>query len=257
MFDLYKVNADSDITYDFFDNDDKHENFYFEKIIEAESLKFYICINPYKTINHSAFAPFVKKYFTPSQKIKSLTSFLIKKYNINTQKCIGLYYRGTDKITETQVPSFDSFYNMLMKIYNKDLQIIVQTDSKFFLEYMQKKCADKRIIVIKENLVSSRAVGIHFEESPAQNYKHIQFLFSTFLIISQCKYILCSSSNGSVWMIFFRGNADSVFCNINNEWTSENENILNQHTGSTLKWNIRAATIRTSTMLPFLGGAKS
>ena len=43
-------------------------------------------------------------------------------------------------------------------------------------------------------------------------------LFSTFLILSKCKYIICGSGNCSLWMMFYRGNNKHVYQFFNNIW---------------------------------------
>jgi hypothetical protein len=75
-----------------------------------------------------------------------------------------------------------------------------------------------KIIIILENSTSSTSTGIHFEKNNNENYNDIQYLLSTFLIISKCKYIICSSGNGSIWIMFYRGNAINVYQNLNKVW---------------------------------------
>ena len=37
-------------------------------------------------------------------------------------------------------------------------------------------------------------------------------------IMSKCKYIICSSGNCSIWMMYFRGNVNNVKQFLNNQW---------------------------------------
>jgi hypothetical protein len=173
----------------------------------------------YKTVNYHDISPFVRKYFTPSSHIESIRTNLQSRYNIDLDNCIGLYYRGTDKISETQIDSFESYYHKLNEVINENpnIQVVVQTDSMYFLEYMREKCL-QNIIIIAENSTSSTDRGIHHEKQNHENYSDIQYLFATFLLISKCKYIICSSSNGSIWMMYYRGNARNVYQNLNKHW---------------------------------------
>ena len=38
------------------------------------------------------------------------------------------------------------------------------------------------------------------------------------VIISKCKYIICSSGNCSIWMMFYRGNNKNIIQHINGSW---------------------------------------
>jgi len=218
-FGLYKK-ENRDITFDFFEHYDniivEIKNEKINNSYDNFGFQFY----NYKTIEYDSIIPFIKKYFTPSKKIMNIYENLLKKYNIDTDNCIGMYYRATDKITETQIDSFEKYYNKLNEVIrdNKNIQILIQTDSAQFLDYMKENCKHENIIVINENTTSNTSCGIHYEKSCHENYIDIQNLFSSFLIISKCKYIICSSGNCSVWMMFYRGNADNVFQNLNKEW---------------------------------------
>jgi hypothetical protein len=156
--------------------------------------------------------------------IKEKVDELQTKYKIDTQNCVALYYRGTDKISETKIDTFDSYYQKLNEIIteNKTLQILIQSDSAPFIDFMKEKCKNMNCIIIHENKTSYKNIGIHNENHNKKkdhaNYYDIQYLFSTFLIFSKCKYIVCGSSNGSVSMMFYRGNANNVFQNLNRTW---------------------------------------
>lgn len=219
LFLKYKYDNKTDITYDFFEHYDNRDfNLYSKKYIDID----YNCyqFNNYKLIDYDSITPYIDKYFYPSKKIINIYNDLIDKYNIDTDNCIGLYYRGTDKYKETPLDSFESYYQKLKELTknNSKIQILIQTDSTPFLEYMKDKCFNKNIIIIKENSTSSTNKGIHFEKSNSENYKDMKNLFATFLIISKCKYIICSSGNCSVWIMFYRNNAKNVHQNLNKEW---------------------------------------
>lgn len=77
---------------------------------------------------------------------------------------------------------------------------------------------NKNIIVIHENKTSYSNNGIHNETSVGENYIDIQYLLSTFLIISKCKHFICSSSNCSIWIMYFRNNIENIYQNLNKEW---------------------------------------
>lgn len=220
-FNLYKYDSKIDVTFDFFTNyndiDVRVNNI---ETIDINNMAFQF--DDYKRVIYKSINPFIKKYFSPSEKIFSVYHNLLNKYNINTENCIGLYYRGTDKWIETQLDSFDSYYDKLNEIIDtnneKNIQIIIQTDSAQFSEYMKDRCTNKNIIIINENHTSYTNLGIHNERNSFENYVDIQYLFAIFLIISNCKYIICSSGNCSIWMMFYRNNANNVYQNLNRQW---------------------------------------
>ena len=73
-------------------------------------------------------------------------------------------------------------------------------------------------IIVNENHTSYSNKGIHYEKSPADNYNEMFDLFSTFLIIAKCKYVICGSGNCSIWMMLYRGNNKNVIQYLKGNW---------------------------------------
>ena len=216
-FSLYKKNKDQDVTYDFF----KH----YDRINISNELRLPINYShkfqfiDYSSLDFSGVSPILKKYFTPSDKILNNHYFLLYKYNINPDNCIGLYYRGTDKYTETEIGSFETFECRIVEIliFNPNLKIILVTDSTKCLEYFKNKFPSN-LIVITENRTSSTDKGIHNESTSLQNYEDMVNLFSIFLILSKCRYLICSSGNCSIFMVLYRGSGKNVCQYHNGTW---------------------------------------
>ena len=122
------------------------------------------------------------------------------------------------------IDSFESFHNkldeVLTSIDNKNIQILIQTDSSQFLDYITSKNTNNKynLIVIKELTTSYTSMGIHYENTKKQNYIDITNLLSIVLIISKCKYIICSSGNVSIWMMYYRENTKNIYQNLNLMW---------------------------------------
>ena len=220
QFNFYKI-SNIDITYDFFEHYNNID-IDIDSILDTKNDKI---INwdeqfvNFKTVDYKSIVPFIKKYFYPSYQITNICKHLQLKYNIDTSNCVALYYRGTDKCIETKLDTFDSYYNKLREIVDKynTMQILIQTDSAQFLDYIKNKSI-KNLIIINENTTSYTNNGIHKEKTQKENYIDIKNLFATFLIISKCKYIICSSSNGSIWIMYYRENANNVYQNLNTVW---------------------------------------
>ena len=217
MFGPYKP-IPRDVTYDFFEDDG---SIHVEEPTGSRSdiVRWDEQFLSYKDINFIKVRPLIRKYFTPTNKIFANCDYFKNKYNIDPKNCIGLYYRGTDKKVESQVDSFESYYNKLQEVLAKEptLSVLLQSDSAPFMDYMASKQIPN-VIIIRENSTSYTDIGIHMESTGKQNYETMLHLFGTFLVIAQCKHIICSSSNGSLWIMYYRGNAENVHQNLNLQW---------------------------------------
>ncbi len=218
LFGLYKnfINRDKDITFHYF------ENYYNIKDVNILYPINYNHTHQYKNyndLNYKCIVPLIKKYFSPSTIINKIVSKLEKKYDIIHENTVAVYYRGTDKKVESKLASFDDFYNQIIKIINinKNIKILIQTDSANFIDYINGKKL-KNIIIINENRTSYRDKGIHNEQSKDINYYDMQNFLSTILIISKCKYIICSSGNCSIWAMLYRGNGKNVIQYLRGCW---------------------------------------
>lgn len=217
----YKYDRNKDITFDFFTHYEKQNI----TISPDTHINIDICNYQFTNYKHAPMKdilPYVHKYFTPSNKIMTIRNNLIEKYKINMDDCIGMYYRGTDKITETPLDNYDSFYNKLISVYesqpNKNIQILLQTDEAQFLDYIKNKISNLNIVVVHENSVSYTRKGIHYEKGPIDNYNDMLNLFATFLILAKCKYLILNSGNCSIWMIYYREHLENVYQNLKKIW---------------------------------------
>jgi hypothetical protein len=219
LWDLYKPdNLQDDITYHFFIDDKKINSIggNFTRLTpDFDYGTQYRCYKEYKYRDLSAY---ITKYFSPSKNILHIETKLLRKYDIDTDRYCAIYYRGTDKVLETQLGSFESFNDKVNEIIlqNKATKILIQTDSTMFLEYMKTKHFD--ILAFNESVTSLSNLGTHNENSPTFNYMAVKYLFATALIISKCKYIVCSSGNVASWIMQYRGNGDNVHQFSTDKW---------------------------------------
>lgn len=44
-----------------------------------------------------------------------------------------------------------------------------------------------------------------------RSFIHSQIMLASVLISSKCEYIICGSSNVSLWIILFRGNSNNIY----------------------------------------------
>ena len=217
QFRLYKKErCNKDITFDYFGH---YENVPDVNIIHPINYNHDHQFKNYANLDYKCITPLIKKYFSPSAEINKIIYNIEKKYNIMCTNTLAVYYRGTDKITETQVASFNDFYNKIIEIVNinKDINILLQTDDAKFIDYINDKNL-KNVVIIDENKTSYTNRGIHKEQSYSTNYQDMFYFLSTIIILSRCKYIICSSGNCSMWIMLYRENNKNVIQYLNGTW---------------------------------------
>jgi hypothetical protein len=192
---------------------------------------------PYSQLDYQNITPVVKKFFEPSADINEIMKHFENKYGIDPGNCIAVYYRGTDKITETALDSFDSYYAKLNELLsqhsdNHGCKILLQSDSAQFFDYMKDKFRDSthssNLVIIDEIAPSSTTAGTHNERNQQTNHSDIKHLFAVVLNISKCKHIICSSGNVSQWMMLYRGNAVNVHQSLNLKWLEHPLSLLGE-----------------------------
>jgi hypothetical protein len=208
QFELYKNDKNKDVTFDYFEN---YININDVNIIYPINYNHDNQFKPYSELDYKSVSPLIKKYFSPSVKINEMIDHIKNKYNIVYDNTVAVYYRGSDKYTETKISPFDDFYKKILEIVNinKDIKILLQTDTSQFIDYIKKKKLNN-IIIMDENKPSYNSRGIHNERSCDTNYNEMFHFLSMVIIISKCKYIICSSGNCSIWMMYYRENATNV-----------------------------------------------
>jgi len=209
QFDLYRPEyVEGDVTYHFFISNDM-ELPYTGSIRQCYDNQF----KKYKELLFDQINPFITKYFSVTPEISHLANTLIHKYKITPPNTIAVYYRGTDKVSETQLGSFIDYKIQIEKLRTNE-RVLIQTDSAGFLDTMD----GIDFMRIDENPVTHGVKGIHLENTPTVNYEAIKYFIATILILARCKTVICGSGNCSLWLMYYRGHARNVWQNLNNEW---------------------------------------
>jgi len=218
QFELYKPTwLKDDITYHFFCkpiNIDISSNTLNNFINLGHNLQYY----KYKDIDYKSLEPFINKYFTPSHDIINIKNKIIEKYKIDVNKYCAVYYRGTDKITETTIGGFDTYIDKMNELLktDKNIKFIIQSDNQHFIDDVKLKFSNT--ISFDENVASYTDKGIHNENTQDDNYEIMKNFLAIIYLVAQCKYIICSSGNCSIWMMYYRGHGNNVKQFLNNEW---------------------------------------
>ena len=59
------------------------------------------------------------------------------------------------------------------------------------------------------------SVDIKFKKT---NSKFSKYYFAITIIMSKCKHIIFGSGNCSMWIVFYRGNANNIYQFLNGKW---------------------------------------
>jgi len=175
----------------------------------------------YKTLDLKSLQPFIKKFFTPSKQIRDIVTGLEQKYNIDYEKTFVVFYRGNDKVTETQLGTYDDFIRPAKEFQaaHPEWKCLVQTDETEFLERALREipnafCFQDEIRHIPRT--AETTVDRIFKETNFQFSKN--FLAIT-LIMAKSAHVFCGTGNCSLWIALYRGGTDRFQQFFNMKWT--------------------------------------
>jgi len=221
----YKKKEDEtkDISYDFFEFPQKQ----FEREISLPiQFSYKHQFVKYKNVAIEQIFPVIKACFYPKKCILILKEKIKIKYNINVKETCVLFFRGNDKRKETRMCYYHEFLDQIKKIKSKnedkeDLRILVQSDETEFLNYMKAEL--KNVLVLEDEIrhmsaTKETSVDLLATSTTENNYKYAQLFLAIVLIMSECKYVVCTSGNISLWICLFRENAKNVFQYLSDQW---------------------------------------
>lgn len=174
----------------------------------------------YSKVDYEHITPLISKYFHPAKNIKDIINNIEKKYNLTYENICVLFYRGNDKITETELCGYDEYlkYANQIIIKNPNISFLIQSDETEFIEFMTTKFPNNSFYFkdeIRHIKKCNSTVDIEMHSEIKEFSK--KYLAIT-IIMSKCKYIICGSGNCSIWIMLYRGNAENVIQNLNGSW---------------------------------------
>jgi len=155
-----------------------------------------------RDLDIDALEPFVERFFTPSLEVCNAIRELEDKYGLTDYGSLcAVYYRGTDKREETELPPFRDVLEKAGEIaqLHPGLRFLVQSDDAGFLSAVDTFLPDA-VTFTDENL----------SRGTAQGFQHALWLLSIVVVMSRCRYLVCTSSNVSIWMVLYRGHTSGV-----------------------------------------------
>lgn len=164
----------------------------------------------YASFDLSSASIAIRKYYTPSGKVRSRVDYLCKKYEIDVENTIAVYYRGTDKSTELLPTPVESYIQKTQEILKRqpELRIFVQTDQKQIRDILLSAFGS-RAFYLDDLPVTESSTGVHKLITENKLNFAIDFLATT-IIMSRCKYVVTGTGNVSCWTVLFRGSVEGV-----------------------------------------------
>ena len=228
QFSWYKKNQNQDITYKYFEHYDNIKDISINYPINYDWEYQFV---DYSKFDYNNIIPIIKKYFSPSKKIINIINNIEQKYNLIYDNICVLFYRGNDKITETELCNYDEYLiyaNLIMK-NNPNILFLIQSDETEFINFITKKFPNNSFFFndeIRHIPKTNSSVDIQMKD---KNYKFSKYFLAITIIMSKCKYIICGSGNCSMWIMFYRGNNNNVFQNLKGDWLINNNNNVYQN----------------------------
>jgi hypothetical protein len=176
--------------------------------------------NDYTTLEYDKICPIVRKYFTPSNEIKTIIQYIEQKYKIDYTNLSVLFYRGNDKNRETKICGYDEYVDYAKRIMSKNPATIflIQSDETEFINYFARLYPTNHVVFndeIRHMNKCGTTVDIVYNQ---HNFFFSKYYLAITIIMSKAKYIVCGSGNCSIWILFYRENAKNVFQNLKGTW---------------------------------------
>lgn len=217
--DLFKPN---DINLNF-DDIDENEMFNFFRYCEPNSLGLGRRKND---VNFTILNRLLSKYFTLSDTCNQMIDDIIIKHNISLNNTVFIWARKTDKVFEVDIPTPETYINILKEnnLINKD--IILQTDDISVLDEFKSLGLNFR--TLDELPYSYTSNGFHvrmstsyddeqfYNEYSMSKVEYLQKLLSISKIASMCQYSIVYPGCLSTLIPIFKNNFNNQFSFKNN-----------------------------------------
>ena len=174
----------------------------------------------YSNLDYNKLKPIIKKYFSPAKNIITIVENMEQKYGLLYENICVLFYRGNDKVTETNLCNYDEYLTYANSVMEKNSNILflIQTDETEFIEFMSFHFPRNSFYFNDEiRHIKKQNSTVDFIMKD-KNYEFSKYYLAITIIMSKCKYIVCGSGNCSEWIMFYRGNNNNVYQNLNGKW---------------------------------------
>ena len=122
-FELFFEKKDIDIDFSNISNDEKN---FFENYMTSNS--FGLGVTDMKGLNFNITNQIVNKFFTPNKSLIEFYNNLLESNDIQIDKTIFVWARGTDKSAESKLPTASTYANLINSLDLDGKDILIQTD---------------------------------------------------------------------------------------------------------------------------------
>lgn len=175
---------------------------------------------PYKNLDFVNVNLLTQRYFTPSQEVKTLITKFEEHYKINYDNTVSVFYRGNDKVKETPIGTYESFFGKCREILNNNpnINFLVQTDEREFREEFIKNFNNSFYLNELPTMSKNPFISMQHNVIPEHRPKFAQSMLAATVIVSKCKHLVTHSGNCGIWAVQYRGNIDNVHQILKDEW---------------------------------------
>ena len=167
---------------------------------------------PFKEQNYNAISPLWNKYFNLNKDMRSLCNKLINKYSINSNETLGVYYRGSDKVKEEQLPTYQEYINKVKNTLDKGSfkRVIVQTDEEKFKDLFLSSIENS--FYFTDLSFSQTGDGVHRElrKLGKNQTSNSKYMLAMVYIFSQLHGLVVNTSHVSHAMCLYRNSVKNV-----------------------------------------------
>jgi hypothetical protein len=209
-----KDDIDEDLTFHYF----KHYNEIMKTINYERDIDFkeWYQYKLYNKMDMEGLLPFIEKYFTPSDFIINIQKEMEKKYDLDFDNICVLFFRGNDKATEIELPTIDYYIDSAKEILEKEpnIKFLIQSDETNFINQMKDEFPNNIVFNDEIRHMYKKNATVNHISDKQKNYKYSLYYYAITLIMSKCKYVICNAGNCSLWIMFYRQNANNIiqFC---------------------------------------------
>jgi len=168
-----------------------------------------------KLYNFEDYTKILNCFFSPSDQINTIKQQLISKYNINFERTISVFYRGTDKHTECRLPSKEYVLEQTKKLTNihPECRVLIQTDQLQVRDFFKQEFGEKCFYFDEAVVTDTSKVTwlIIHEETNDDPIAKAQIFDAVLRLVAECKYVVNHTGNCGAFVDLFRGNMENTF----------------------------------------------
>lgn len=158
-------------------------------------------------------APFVKRYFTPSDEIQAFAASLETTHAIDWDRTVVLFYRGNDKATEMKLPAYEAFWSKARELQavTPGLRLLLQSDETEFLEGGKAVFPDALIFWEHIRHIPRANTTVDKACVSGQQHEFAKKFLAIVWLMSKARWVVCPSGNISMWIVLYRGHTKGIY----------------------------------------------